>query len=43
MNASHNVVKNDSTFKDFCDNMNAEGCSHYNALGHCANKLVSII
>lgn len=43
MNAAHNVVKNNSTFKAYYDAKIAEGRSHYNALGHCAGKLVRII
>lgn len=40
MNATHNVVKNNATFKAYYDAKRAEGRSHYNALGHCAGKLV---
>ena len=43
MNAAHNVVKNNSTFKDYYDSKKVEGRSHYNALGHCAGKLVRVI
>ena len=43
MNAAHNVVKNNATFKAYYDTKAAEGRSHYNALGHCAGKLVRII
>jgi transposase len=43
MNASHNVVKNNATFKAYYDAKMAEGRTHYNALGHCAGKLVRII
>ena len=43
MNAAHNVVKNNSTFKDYYDSKKAEERSHYNALGHCAGKLVRVI
>ena len=43
MNAAHNVVKNNSTFRAYYDAKIAEGRSHYNALGHCAGKLVRII
>jgi transposase len=43
MNAAHNVVRNNSTFKAYYDAKMAEGRSHYNALGHCAGKLVRII
>ncbi len=43
MNAAHNVVKNDVTFKTYYDAKKAEGQSHYNSPGHCAGKLVSLI
>lgn len=43
VNAAHNVVKNNSTFKAYYDGKRAEGRTHYNALGHCAGKLVRII
>jgi len=43
MNAAHNVVKNNSTFKAYYDAKIAEGRTHYNALGHCAGKLVRVI
>jgi len=43
MNAAHNVVKNNSTFKAYYDAKRAEGRTHYNALGHCASKLVRVI
>ncbi len=43
VNAAHNVVKNNSTFKDYYDKKRAEGKSHYNALGHCSGKLVRVI
>lgn len=43
INAAHNVVKNNSTFKAYYDAKRAEGRTHYNALGHCAGKLVRII
>jgi len=43
MNAAHNVVRNNSTFKAYYDTKMAEGRSHYNALGHCAGKLVRVI
>ena len=43
MNAAHNVVKNNATFKAYYDKKMAEGRSHYNALGHCAGKLVRVI
>ena len=43
VNAAHNVVKNNATFRTYYDSKIAEGRSHYNALGHCAGKLVRII
>lgn len=43
MNATHNVVKNNATFKAYYDAKRAEDRSHYNALGHCAGKLVRVI
>lgn len=43
INAAHNVVKNNATFKNYYDKKMAEGRPHYNALGHCAGKLVRII
>ncbi len=43
MNAAHNVVKNNVTFKTYYDTKMAEDRTHYNTLGHCAGKLVSII
>lgn len=43
INAAHNVVKNNATFKAYYDAKRAEGRTHYNALGHCAGKLVRVI
>ncbi len=43
INAAHNVVKNNATFKAYYDSKRSEGRRHYNALGHCAGKLVRII
>lgn len=43
INAAHNIVKNNSTFKAYYDTKRADGRSHYNALRHCAGKLVRII
>ncbi len=43
INAAHNVVKNSKTFQDYYTQKKSEGRSHYNALGHCAGKLVRII
>ena len=43
INAAHNVVKNNATFRGYYDAKRAEGRTHYNAFGHCAGKLVRII
>ena len=43
INAAHNVVKNNATFTAYYDAKRAEGRTHYNALGHCAGKLVRVI
>ena len=43
VNAAHNAVKNNATFKAYYDAKMAEGRTHYNALGHCAGKLVRVI
>ena len=43
INAAHNVVKNNKTFNNYYHQKVSEGRSHYNALGHCAGKLVRII
>lgn len=43
INAAHNVVKNNQTFKAYYGQKMSEGRTHYNALGHCAGKLVRII
>lgn len=43
MNATYNVVKNKATFKAYYDARGADNRSHYNALSHCAAKLVSAI
>lgn len=43
INAAHNVVKNNNTFKAYYDAKMAEGRNHSNALGHCAGKLVRIL
>ena len=43
INAAHNVVKNNKTFNNYYHQKVYEGRSHYNALGHCAGKLVRII
>ncbi len=41
--ASHNVVKNNPSFKAYYDKKIAEGKRHYCALGHVANKLIRVI
>ena len=41
--ASFNVCKNNKTFMDYYLKKTEEGKSHYNALGHCAGKLVRVI
>lgn len=43
VNAAHNAVNNNATFKAYYDAKMAEGRTHYNALGHCAGKLVRVI
>ena len=43
INAAWNVVQNNKTFETYYNAKKAEGRSHYNALGHCAGKLVRII
>ena len=43
VNAAWYVVRNNATFKAYYDAKRAEGQSHYNALGHCAGKLVRVI
>lgn len=43
LNAAFQLVKVNSTFKDYYDKKRAEGKNHYNALGHTAHKLVRII
>jgi len=43
INAAHNVVKNNAIFKAYYDVKMAESRTHYNALGHCAGKLVRVI
>lgn len=40
---AHNVVKNNKTFKEFYDKKRLQGKNHYNALGHCATKLLRVI
>ena len=43
MNYAHNVVKNHFAFKVYYDAKMSEGWIQYNALGHCAGKLVRVI
>ena len=43
INAAHNVVKNNQTFKEYYNTKISEGRSHYSSLGHCAGKLVRVI
>ena len=40
MNATHNVIKNNASVKAYYNAKRAEERTHYNALGHYANKLV---
>lgn len=41
--AANNIRKYPSKMKDYYDQKKAQGKSHYNALGHCAAKLVRYI
>lgn len=41
--AANNVQLNTKTFNDYYNTKRAQGKLHYNALGHCAGKLVRII
>ena len=43
VNAAHNVVKCNNTFKTYYDQKISEGRSHYSAVGQCAGKLVRVI
>lgn len=43
MNAAWNVVRNNATFETYYNAKRAEDRTHYNALGHCAGKLVRVI
>jgi len=43
INAAHNAVKNNATFKTYYDIKIAKDRTHYNALGHCAGKFVRVI
>lgn len=40
---ANNVRKHDGPIKDYYVKKRSEGKSHYNALGHCATKLISYI
>ena len=40
VNAAHNVIKINVTFKSYYGAKMAEGRTHYNTLGHCAGKHV---
>mgnify|MGYP000456791780 CR=1 FL=1 len=41
--SAFNISLHNKTFKDYYDKKRAEGKSHYQALGHVANKLVRVI
>lgn len=41
--AANNLRKNSTTMKRYYDKKRSENKSHYNALGHCAKKLISYI
>ena len=43
VNAALNAVRNNQTFHLYYDKNMSERRTHYNALGHCAGKLVRII
>ena len=43
INAAWNVVRNNATFETYYNAKGTEGRSLYNALGHCASKLVRFI
>lgn len=43
VNAAWNVVRNNTTFKTYYDTKRAEDWTHYNALEHCATKLIRVI
>lgn len=43
MNAAFLLVQRNRTFKDYYNLKVSQGRSHYNALGHCAGKLVRVI
>jgi len=43
VNAAHNGVKNNIIYKAYYNAKMAEGRTYYNALGHCAGKLIRII
>ena len=41
--AANNVRLNTKTFNDYYTKKCSQGKSHYNALGHCATKLIRIL
>lgn len=43
INAAHNVVRNNETFRLYYDSKISQGKSHYCALGHTAHKLIRVI
>jgi transposase len=43
INAAHNVVLNNNTFRLYYDSKISQGKSHYCALGHTAHKLVRVL
>ena len=43
LNAAHNVVKNNATFKDYYDKKMGYGWSRYNVFRYCAGKLGWVI
>lgn len=43
MNVAPNVVKSNAAFKTYYDSKKSESLTHYNALWHCAGKLVRVI
>ena len=43
INATWNLVLHNDVFKSYYDSKRSEGRNHYNALGHCAGKLVRIL
>ncbi len=43
VNTAWDVIRNNFTFKSYYETKMDEGRIHYNALGHCSEKLVRII